>query len=241
LALDVVRFVRGADLGVLCGVMTPTEVAQARAAGATFLKLFPAGVLGPAYVRQLLGPYPDLELFAVGGISSANAAEFMSAGAAGGWAWGAPCRDGAGRPTASRPPGARRRRSSRRCGEAPRPARERRVAERRRASPDRRTRPGGGESYAVGRDARRALRLARGLGGRRRPRPGGRGHRRRDRRRGRGERSLPPRALRGAQPPAALRAPGGGRRDPVAARAPALGRRAVRAPRPPGQQLRRGA
>ena len=94
LALDVVRFVRGADLGVLCGVMTPTEVAQARAAGATFLKLFPAGVLGPAYVRQLLGPYPDLELFAVGGISSANAAEFMSAGAAGVGVGGALSRPG---------------------------------------------------------------------------------------------------------------------------------------------------
>ena len=93
-ALDVVRFARDDDLGVLCGVMTPTEVAAARAAGAALLKLFPAGVLGPGYVKQLLGPYPDLELFAVGGVSSANAADFIAAGAVGVGVGGALSRPG---------------------------------------------------------------------------------------------------------------------------------------------------
>lgn len=80
---DVVTFAGDNDMGILCGVMTPTEIASARAAGARFLKLFPAGVLGPGYVKQLLGPYPDLELVVVGGINSSNVAGFIAAGAVG--------------------------------------------------------------------------------------------------------------------------------------------------------------
>jgi 2-dehydro-3-deoxyphosphogluconate aldolase/(4S)-4-hydroxy-2-oxoglutarate aldolase len=92
--LDVIDFANYNDLGVLCGVMTPTEAATAREAGARLLKLFPAGVLGPGYVKQLLGPYPHLELFAVGGVSSANAADFIAAGAAGVGVGGALSRPG---------------------------------------------------------------------------------------------------------------------------------------------------
>ena len=48
----------------LPGVMTPTEVDQALAAGAPALKLFPAGALGPGHVADLLGPFPDARLVA---------------------------------------------------------------------------------------------------------------------------------------------------------------------------------
>lgn len=88
-APEVVEFANSKDLGVLCGVMTPTEVMAALAAGARFLKLFPAGVLGPGYVKQLLGPFPDLELFVVGGVSSGNVGEFLHAGAVGAGVGGA--------------------------------------------------------------------------------------------------------------------------------------------------------
>lgn len=73
-----------ADAGVLHipGAMTPTEVALADKMGALLIKLFPAGVLGPAYVRQLLGPFPDMRLVATGGVTLDNAADFFSAGAA---------------------------------------------------------------------------------------------------------------------------------------------------------------
>ena len=76
-------FAREHALPVLCGAATPSEIAQAREQGAAFIKLFPAGPLGPAYLRALLGPYPDLEVFAVGGIGAANAAAFLEAGALG--------------------------------------------------------------------------------------------------------------------------------------------------------------
>ena len=70
-------------LGLISGAMTPTEIMAARAQGSEVVKLFPAGPLGPAYVRDLLGPYPDLALLAVGGVSARNAPDFMRAGAAG--------------------------------------------------------------------------------------------------------------------------------------------------------------
>jgi 2-dehydro-3-deoxyphosphogluconate aldolase/(4S)-4-hydroxy-2-oxoglutarate aldolase len=47
----------------------------------SLLKLFPAGRLGPAYVRDLLAPFPDAQLIPTGGIDEANASEFLAAGA----------------------------------------------------------------------------------------------------------------------------------------------------------------
>ena len=76
-------FAREHALPVLCGATTASEIAQAREQGAAFIKLFPAGPLGPGYLRALLGPYPDLEVFAVGGIGAANARAFVEAGAIG--------------------------------------------------------------------------------------------------------------------------------------------------------------
>lgn len=77
------------DVAVICGAMTPTEIALARSLGSNIVKLFPAAPLGPAYVRALLGPYPDVEALAVGGIGPSNLAEFLKAGALGGGIGGA--------------------------------------------------------------------------------------------------------------------------------------------------------
>ncbi|GAA4006632.1 bifunctional 4-hydroxy-2-oxoglutarate aldolase/2-dehydro-3-deoxy-phosphogluconate aldolase [Deinococcus rubellus] len=70
-------------LGLISGAMTPTEIMQAREQGSEIVKLFPAGDLGPGYVRSLLGPYPDLKLLVVGGLGASNLAAFMRAGAGG--------------------------------------------------------------------------------------------------------------------------------------------------------------
>jgi Entner-Doudoroff aldolase len=63
------------------GALTPTEVATAWAAGATFVKLFPASAVGPAFVRELRGPIPDAQLIPTGGIDASNAPAFLDAGA----------------------------------------------------------------------------------------------------------------------------------------------------------------
>ena len=64
------------------GAMTPTEAATAWDAGATFVKLFPASAVGPAFVRELRGPLPHVQLIPTGGIDAGNAGAFLAAGAA---------------------------------------------------------------------------------------------------------------------------------------------------------------
>jgi 2-dehydro-3-deoxyphosphogluconate aldolase/(4S)-4-hydroxy-2-oxoglutarate aldolase len=66
---------------VIPGVMTPTEIVQACSAGAPAVKIFPAGVLGPGYLRQVRGPLPQVPMIPTGGISSENDAQFIQAGA----------------------------------------------------------------------------------------------------------------------------------------------------------------
>lgn len=64
------------------GAFTPTEVAAAWAAGATFVKLFPASAVGPSFVRELRGPMPEAQLIPTGGVDASNARSFLDAGAA---------------------------------------------------------------------------------------------------------------------------------------------------------------
>jgi len=67
----------------LPGCMTPTECAAAHAYGADFIKIFPAGVLGPGYFKALLAPLSHLKFLAVGGVDCANIPAFLRAGALG--------------------------------------------------------------------------------------------------------------------------------------------------------------
>ena len=64
------------------GAFTPTEILRAWQAGATFVKVFPASVGGPRYLKDVLGPLPQVKLIPTGGVSESNAADFLRAGAA---------------------------------------------------------------------------------------------------------------------------------------------------------------
>jgi len=68
---------------ILPGVLTPTEIAEAKRAGVKIVKLFPARAFGPGYLKDLLGPFADMEFIPTGGIDYANAMEFIRAGAVG--------------------------------------------------------------------------------------------------------------------------------------------------------------
>ena len=66
------------------GFFTPSEAFEAVQAGATRLKLFPAGTLGPAYLRALKAVLdPAVKVFAVGGVRPDQMADWRGAGAAG--------------------------------------------------------------------------------------------------------------------------------------------------------------
>lgn len=65
------------------GALTPSEAVDAWEAGASFVKIFPAGSLGPAYVKAVRAPLSHIPFLAVGGISPDNVADFMRVGCVG--------------------------------------------------------------------------------------------------------------------------------------------------------------
>ncbi len=79
---DVLAVAQAASLPYLPGVLTPTEIVRARAMGAGVVKLFPtASTGGPAYLKDLLGPFPDLQVMVTGGIGPAEVPAYLAAGA----------------------------------------------------------------------------------------------------------------------------------------------------------------
>ncbi|MFE7077748.1 bifunctional 4-hydroxy-2-oxoglutarate aldolase/2-dehydro-3-deoxy-phosphogluconate aldolase [Streptomyces sp. NPDC057620] len=68
-------------LPVLAGALTPTEAAAAMSAGAAAVKLFPASLGGPAYLRALRDPFPDMSLVPVGGVDADLVPDYFAAGA----------------------------------------------------------------------------------------------------------------------------------------------------------------
>jgi len=66
---------------VFPGAFTPTEIQQAWEMGATMVKVFPAEVLGPAYLRSLKGPLPHLKLMPTGGVNLHTLPDYAQAGA----------------------------------------------------------------------------------------------------------------------------------------------------------------
>lgn len=63
------------------GAFTPTEILTAWQAGATYVKVFPASSVGPRYLKDVLGPLPQIRLIPTGGVTVENAGEFIRAGA----------------------------------------------------------------------------------------------------------------------------------------------------------------
>jgi 2-dehydro-3-deoxyphosphogluconate aldolase/(4S)-4-hydroxy-2-oxoglutarate aldolase len=70
-------------LPVAAGALTPTEVLAAHRAGASVVKIFPASLGGPAYLKALRGPFPDIPRVAVGGVGVTEATQYLRAGAHG--------------------------------------------------------------------------------------------------------------------------------------------------------------
>jgi len=79
---EVIDAARRADVAVLPGALTPSEVFAAFRAGGDMVKVFPVqSVGGAAYLRALRGPFPDIPLVPTGGVSLDNIVEMFKAGA----------------------------------------------------------------------------------------------------------------------------------------------------------------
>lgn len=66
---------------ILCGGFTPTELLEAHEAGAELVKVFPAQLGGPKFIKDVLAPLPFLKLVPTGGVSPENARDYLAAGA----------------------------------------------------------------------------------------------------------------------------------------------------------------
>ena len=83
LDLKIVEFAVKENVLIIAGAMTPTEVITAWQAGSELVKVFPcAPIGGPAYIRALRGPFPQVPMIAAGGVNQETAADFILAGAA---------------------------------------------------------------------------------------------------------------------------------------------------------------
>jgi len=77
----IVRYAQERQVLMLPGVFTASEVLHARDLGIAAVKLFPADAVGPAYLKALRGPFPDLAVMPSGGVNADNAADWIAAGA----------------------------------------------------------------------------------------------------------------------------------------------------------------
>lgn len=65
----------------MAGILTVREAVEAMEAGTDILKLFPGGLFGPAFIKDLHGPLPYARIMPTGGVSVENAAAWIRAGA----------------------------------------------------------------------------------------------------------------------------------------------------------------
>ena len=81
LNLEVIKVCRRYSKIVIPGAFTPTEILTAWEAGADIVKVFPATVGGPRYLRDIRGPLPQIRLMPTGGVNVGNTPDFIRAGA----------------------------------------------------------------------------------------------------------------------------------------------------------------
>jgi 2-dehydro-3-deoxyphosphogluconate aldolase/(4S)-4-hydroxy-2-oxoglutarate aldolase len=80
---EIIRGTRALGLVSIPGCMTPTECARAHDCGADYIKLFPAGALGPDYIKAIAAPLSHIKILATGGVNEKNIPAFLKAGALG--------------------------------------------------------------------------------------------------------------------------------------------------------------
>ncbi len=79
---EVIRHAKTHEIPVVTGALSPTEIYSAWKSGASMIKVFPCQAMGgPQYIKELRGPFNDIPLVAVGGVSTQNVAAYFNAGA----------------------------------------------------------------------------------------------------------------------------------------------------------------
>jgi 2-dehydro-3-deoxyphosphogluconate aldolase/(4S)-4-hydroxy-2-oxoglutarate aldolase len=79
----VLDYARQTGVPVIAGALTPTEIYRAWVDGAAMVKVFPCGAMGGArYIKDVRGPFEQMKLMPVGGVTLENVSDYFAAGAA---------------------------------------------------------------------------------------------------------------------------------------------------------------
>ncbi len=81
LVKDVLKYCVKNKITAFPGALTPQEIYNAWKEGATMVKVFPAKCFGHDYFREIKGPFNDIELMAVAGVTQQNMREYFASGA----------------------------------------------------------------------------------------------------------------------------------------------------------------
>jgi 2-dehydro-3-deoxyphosphogluconate aldolase/(4S)-4-hydroxy-2-oxoglutarate aldolase len=78
---ELARAMVDSGLVVMVGALTPTEVEEAYRLGSDVVKIFPASLVGPSYLKSLQGPFPYINTMPSGGVNAGNIKDWFAAGA----------------------------------------------------------------------------------------------------------------------------------------------------------------
>jgi 2-dehydro-3-deoxyphosphogluconate aldolase/(4S)-4-hydroxy-2-oxoglutarate aldolase len=78
---DVIAACHERDVPAMPGCFSPTEILTAHECGADIIKVFPATMLGPQYLKDVRAPLPQVKLMPTGGVTLDNAGDWIRAGA----------------------------------------------------------------------------------------------------------------------------------------------------------------
>ncbi len=80
---ELIKVCRSVNIPVFAGAYTPSEIYEAWSAGADMVKVFPADQLGPAFIRNVKAPFPQIKLLPTGGVTLETLPAYIKAGASG--------------------------------------------------------------------------------------------------------------------------------------------------------------
>ncbi|WP_027724819.1 bifunctional 4-hydroxy-2-oxoglutarate aldolase/2-dehydro-3-deoxy-phosphogluconate aldolase [Tuberibacillus calidus] len=78
---ETIKLTKRYNVVSISGAMTPTEILTAYESGADIIKVFPANILGPSYLKDVHGPLPHIPLMPTGGVNLDNVREYFKNGA----------------------------------------------------------------------------------------------------------------------------------------------------------------
>ncbi len=81
LNVDTVKMCLRYQIACMPGAMTIKETVECMETGADIVKLFPGNLGGPAMIKNIKGPLPQVRIMPTGGVNASNAGEWIAAGA----------------------------------------------------------------------------------------------------------------------------------------------------------------